>query len=223
MKVGAIIPAAGSGTRMGGARKPLLEISGKTLLQHCLDNFFAVAAIRHVVVAVPAEMMAEPPSWLSDKRITIVAGGAQRAESVRAGLHALPAEYDVIVVHDAARPLVDAALIQRVLEVALTGVSATTGIQVTDTLHRTNEAMEIIGTPNRSEFWRAQTPQAFPRDVLEQAYARIDDVSGATDEAGLVARAGFPVRVVQGAPFNIKVTTPEDIPVAEAALRQRRS
>ena len=221
MKVGAIIPAAGSGTRMGGARKPLLDICGKTLLQHCLDNFFAVAAVEHIVVAVPAEMIGDPPSWLSDKRITIVAGGAERADSVRAGLQALPAECDVVVVHDAARPLVEAAMIERVIDIAASGVSATTAIPVTDTLHQTNDALEIIGTPDRSQFWRAQTPQAFPRGVLEEAYARVDDVSRATDEAGLVARAGFPVRVVEGAALNIKVTTAEDIAVAEAAMRRR--
>jgi 2-C-methyl-D-erythritol 4-phosphate cytidylyltransferase len=221
MKVGAIIPAAGSGTRMGGARKAFLELAGKPLLQHCLDSFLRVDSIRHIVVALPAEDVRQAPQWLSKPRIVIVAGGEQRADSVRAGLNALPDDVEIVVVHDAARPLVTPELIGRVLEVAARGLSATTALPVTDTLHEVDDTNGIRTTPDRSRFWRAQTPQAFPREALELAFARIADASSATDEAGLVARAGSMVKVVPGETWNIKITTHEDLALAEAALRNR--
>ncbi|HEX6064099.1 MAG TPA: 2-C-methyl-D-erythritol 4-phosphate cytidylyltransferase [Longimicrobiales bacterium] len=221
MSVGAIIPAAGSGSRMGGARKPFLALAGKPLLQYCLDVFFAVPEVEQIVIALPAAELTSPPAWLQHERVLLVAGGAQRADSVRAGLAALPPGIDIVVVHDAARPLLEPAMIRAVVELARTGVSATVALQVTDTLHHVDDDLRIIETPDRAKFWRAQTPQAFPRNVLEQAYARSPDVSAATDEAGLVARAGFPVRVVPGDVRNIKITTPGDVALAEAAFAQR--
>ena len=221
MKAAAIIPAAGSGERMGGTRKAFLELAGRTLLQHCLDSFFRAPSIAHIAVVVPADSLAELPDWLQDPRISVVGGGAQRADSVRAGLAALPADVDVIVVHDAARPLVTAEMIERVVECAAGGVSATIALQVTDTLHRVDAREQIVETPDRAEFWRAQTPQAFPRDALESAYAHVRNISGATDEAGLVAHAGLPVRVLPGEVWNLKITTPEDVELAQAALARR--
>ena len=140
---------------------------------------------------------------------------------MRAGLHALPSAVESVVIHDAARPLLTPLMIRAVLEHTRQGVSATVALPVTDTLHRVDPELRVVETPDRSQFWRAQTPQAFPRAVLEQAYARTIDVSAATDEAGLVARAGFVVRVVPGDPHNIKITTPEDLALAEAALAER--
>ena len=221
MKAAAIIPAAGSGERMGGTRKAFLELDGKTLLQHCLASFFRARSITHIAVVLPADSLAELPAWLNDERIAVVAGGAQRADSVRAGLAALPADADVIVIHDAARPLVTAEMIERVVECAAGGVSATIALQVTDTLHRVDAQQQIIDTPDRAQFWRAQTPQAFPRAALEAAYANGHNISAATDEAGLVARAGLPVRALEGEVWNIKITTPEDVALAQAALARR--
>ena len=223
MKVGAIIPAAGSGKRMGGARKPFLDLGGKSLLQHCLDVFLTVPAVQHIVVPVPESELLLSRALIHNSRVQFVAGGAQRADSVRAGLNALPADTDVIVVHDAARPLLTRAMVEAVIDAARHGTSATIAIQVTDTVHRVDGDQMIVETPDRSRFWRAQTPQAFPRSALEQAYARVTDPSAATDEAGLVARAGFPVRVIPGHASNLKITTPEDVELAEAALAKRES
>jgi 2-C-methyl-D-erythritol 4-phosphate cytidylyltransferase len=220
MNVGVIIPAAGGGTRMGGVSKPFLELAGKPLLLHCLEAFLAVPDVQKIVVALPQAALAESQKLGSD-RIAIVEGGAQRGDSVRAGFEAMPADMDVIVVHDAARPLLSRAMIDAVIELAAAGTSATVALQVTDTLHHVNSDGVIIETPERSEFWRAQTPQAFPRSILEQAYQRLVDVSAATDEAGLVAAAGFHVHVVPGDPSNIKITTPVDLELAEAALARR--
>jgi 2-C-methyl-D-erythritol 4-phosphate cytidylyltransferase len=218
MNVGVIIPAAGAGTRMGGTHKPFLEIGGKPLLQHCLDAFFRVDVVTRIAVALPAALVRNPPVWMHDRRILFVEGGAQRADSVRAGLSVLPGDIDVVVVHDAARPVITPEMIRAVIDIAGAGESATLALPVTDTLHQVDSDHAIIDTPDRSQFWRALTPQAFPRAVLEQAFARVTDASAATDEAGLVARAGFKVRVVPGEASNIKVTTPGDVALAEVAL-----
>ncbi len=222
MKVGAIIPAAGSGTRMGGARKAFLELGGKSLLQHCLDAFLSIDQVTEIVVAVPSVELGASPNAVQRSRVRLVAGGAERADSVRAAINALSSEIDVIIIHDAARPLITARMIRAVLEHAGRGESATVAVPVTDTLHRVGADQRIIDTPNRAQFWRAQTPQAFPRPVLEQAYARTTNASTATDEAGLVARAGFVVRVVPGDGANIKITTPDDLVLAEAVLARRK-
>jgi 2-C-methyl-D-erythritol 4-phosphate cytidylyltransferase len=223
MKVGVIIPAAGSGVRMGGVRKPFLLLAGEPLLQHCLAAFSGIDRDTTIVVALPPDMCEHPPVWLRAQHIKLVAGGAQRADSVRAGLAALAEDVGVVMIHDAARPLVTAEMINAVLTTAEQGISATIALPVTDTLHRVDEQGAIIETPARSRFWRAQTPQAFPRAVLEQAIARTQDPSAATDEAGLVAAAGFTVRVLPGHESNLKITSPADMALAEAALLRRRS
>ena len=220
MKAAAIIPAAGSGTRMGGTRKAYLELAGKPLLHHCLQSFFQVDVISRIVIALPADDADNPPAWLQDERVHVVRGGLQRAESVRAGLDALDDDIDVVVVHDAARPLVTPEMIRAVIEIAAQGASAIVALPVTDTLHEVDD-IGIVRTVDRSKFWRAQTPQAFPREALELGYARVDDFASATDEAGLVASAGFTVKVIPGAAWNIKITTPEDVVLAEAALAER--
>jgi 2-C-methyl-D-erythritol 4-phosphate cytidylyltransferase len=221
MKIGIIIPAAGSGSRMGGTSKPFVELAGKPLLLHCLEAFLSVPDVQKIVVALPESALAESPKWLGSDRITIVQGGAQRGDSVRAAFEALPSDIDVVVVHDAARPLLTRQMIDAVIQHAAAGTSATVAIPVTDTLHHVDSKGAIVETPDRSEFWRAQTPQAFPRAALEQAYQRLVDVSAATDEAGLVASAGFPVHVIPGDVSNLKITNPEDLARAEAALARR--
>ena len=223
MKAGAIIPAAGSGTRMGGARKAFLELAGKSLLQHCLDAFLSLDEIVQVVVALPSEEVRQSPGGMHHGRVRLVAGGAQRADSVRAALNALSSDIDAVVIHDAARPLLTPRMIRAVLEIVAGGESATVALPVIDTLHRVDAEQRVLDTPNRAQFWRAQTPQAFPRSVLERAFAATPNASAATDEAGLVASAGFVVRVVPGDPANLKITTPEDITMAEAAFARRQA
>lgn len=222
MSVGVIIPAAGSGSRMGGTQKQFLEIGGKPLLQHCIDAFFQNESVGRIAVALPAALVKRPPAWMHDRRILFAEGGAQRADSVRAALAVLPSEVDIVIVHDAARPVLTAEMIQAVIDVAAGGDSVTLALPVTDTLHRVDAEDRIVDTPDRSQFWRALTPQAFPRSVLEQAFQQTDDPSKATDEAGLVARAGFTVRVIPGDTSNIKVTTRSDVALAEIALLRLR-
>lgn len=221
MKAAAILPAAGAGKRMGGVRKAFMEVGGKPLLQHCVEVFLGHPAIDIVVVPLAADDIDGAPAWLGQPRVALVAGGEERADSVRAGVAALPDDVDAVIIHDAARPLVNATLIDRVLLEVQRGRSATVAIPVSDTLHQVDDSHEIRATPDRARFWRAQTPQAFPRDVLELAFTTLPNVSLATDEAGLVAGGGWKVVVVPGEPWNIKVTTIEDLLFVETALRER--
>lgn len=216
------MPAAGSGRRMGGARKPFLELDGEPVLVHALRPFLAHPDVVAVVVALAPPDAAEPPGWLTglDDRIQVVAGGDTRAESVARALEVLPADLDVIAVHDAARPVVTEATVAACVEVAASGVGAVAGCPAVDTMKEVDGDGRIVGTPDRSRLWRAHTPQVFPAPVLRRAYAGV--LGDATDDASLVERAGGVVRMVDGGAWNLKVTRPEDVPVAEALLRLRR-
>lgn len=224
IRAAVVVPAGGSGRRMGGVRKQYLELLGEPVLVHALRPFLAHPAVEWIVVALPAEDLADPPAWLTalDARIQLVAGGRERGDSVRAALEAVPDMADVVMVHDAARPLVSAEIIDRALAAALTGVGAIAAMPVADTLKEVGEDGEVRGTPDRERFWRAQTPQAFPRALILDAYRRAaaDGFSG-TDEAALVERYGGTVVVVEGAEENLKVTRPSDLVLAEAFLRIR--
>ncbi|HEX7119463.1 MAG TPA: 2-C-methyl-D-erythritol 4-phosphate cytidylyltransferase [Longimicrobiales bacterium] len=219
-----VIAAGGAGRRMGGVRKQYAELLGEPVLLHSLRPFLAHPSVVCAVVALPAEDAADPPDWLSglDERIVLVAGGAERGESVHRGLEAVPESVDVVLVHDAARPLVSRAVIDRALAAAAGGVGAVVGVPVTDTLKEVDAEERIVGTPDRSTLRAAQTPQAFPRAMLLDAYRRAArEGVAATDDAALVERYGGTVVVVEGAPENIKVTRPIDLVIAEALMRSR--
>lgn len=219
-----VVPAGGSGRRMGGVRKQYLELRGEPILVHALRPFLEHPAVEWVVVALPEEDLTDPPAWLTslDSRIRLVAGGRERGDSVRAALEAVPDAADVVLVHDAARPLVHSKIIDRALAAAITGVGAVAAIPVADTLKEVGAAHEIRATPDRNRYWRAQTPQAFPRTMLVDAYRRAAafGIAG-TDDASLVEQLGGTVVVVEGAEENIKVTRPGDIELAEAYLTIR--
>jgi 2-C-methyl-D-erythritol 4-phosphate cytidylyltransferase len=219
-RVAVVIPAGGAGRRMGGVSKPLLELGGEPALARCLQPFLARSDVQCIVVALPGELHAAPPAWLTaDARVSTVAGGVERSDSVRLALAAVPADADVVLVHDAARPLVSADVIQRCIDAAVDGRSAIAAVRVTDTIKEVDEGGRILATPDRRRLWAAQTPQAFPAAVLRSAHARAAaEGVAATDDAALVDRYGGTVVVVEGAPENLKITTPADIAVAEALL-----
>lgn len=211
---------------MGGVRKPYLELAGQPLLLHALDPFLAHPAIRWVVVALPPEDADHPPAWLSrvDPRVVAVPGGAERGDSVYRALQRVPAEAEVVLVHDAARPLVTAEVIERVLAAAAEGAGAVAAVPVEDTIKLVDAEGHVLETPERARLWRAQTPQGFPRNMLVRAYERALAAGfRATDDAALVEHFGGAVRVVQGTPENRKVTTPADLEWAEAVLRARQA
>jgi 2-C-methyl-D-erythritol 4-phosphate cytidylyltransferase len=205
--------------------KPFLALGGEPLLRHCLDHFLARSDVRWVIVALSQELHESVPAWLcSDARVRTVVGGTERGDSVRNALAAVPAEADVVLVHDAARPLVSAAVIQRCIQAATAGDSVVAAIPVVDTIQEVDDEGTIVTTPDRRRLRAAQTPQAFPAEVLRAAHRRAAaEGVVATDDAGLVARYGGRVRVVEGAPENIKITTPADLLAAEAWLTRLRS
>ncbi len=221
VRVGVVVPAAGSGRRMGGLSKPFLELAGEPVLLHALRPLLAQVSVVSVVVALAPDDAASPPDWLTelDERITVVAGGQTRTESVGVALAALPPDVSVIAVHDAARPLVTAEVVAECIAVAAGGQGAVAGCPAVDTMKEVDGDGRIVTTADRSRLWRAHTPQVFPAALLREAYQRAG--SGATDDAALVERIGAEVRMVDGGTWNLKVTRPDDLPVAEALLRMR--
>lgn len=216
--VTAIIAAGGRGTRFGAERpKQLLEIAGVPMLQRSTEAFLSAPVITDVIVALPADLMAHPPAYLVRDRVRLVCGGARRQDSVAAAL-ALAQAADLVVVHDAARPFVSGALIARVVACAQEHGAAIAAIAAKDTVKRRSRDGAVVGTLDRSEIALAQTPQAFRREVLEAALEKAGAVE-VTDEAMWAERAGYTVKLVEGDPRNMKVTTPEDAELAEAVAR----
>jgi 2-C-methyl-D-erythritol 4-phosphate cytidylyltransferase len=206
---------------MGGRKKALLELGGEPILRRSLQPFLALSQVEAVAVALPADEVDSPPEWLPglDPRIRIVPGGTTRLHSVLRALEALPPELELVLVHDAARPLVTSGIIRRCLEGVAPGVGAVAGWPVVDTLKRVDGEGFVVETPDRSHLWRAQTPQAFPMAELLAAYrhAAAREME-ATDDAGVFTASGGRVRMVEGSPWNLKVTHPGDLPVAERLL-----
>jgi 2-C-methyl-D-erythritol 4-phosphate cytidylyltransferase / 2-C-methyl-D-erythritol 2,4-cyclodiphosphate synthase len=219
--VTAIIAAGGRGRRFGGAQpKQLLMVGGRTLLDRSVAAFLRHPAVDEVVVALPSELVDAPPSYLRSaaKPLRIVAGGAQRQDSVANAFDAAAPSSEVIVVHDAARPVVSADLIARTISAAAESGAALAAVAARDTVKQVDR-MLVTATLPRESIFLAQTPQAFRRQVLGDALALGRRGVEATDEAALAEQAGHAVRIVLGDPSNIKITTPEDVLVAEAIAR----
>lgn len=226
MHVTAIIAAGGRGTRFGGALpKQLLPLAGRPILQHSVDAFLTHSRITDLVVAVPPELAANPPEYLrgAAKPLTVIEGGARRQDSVARALARVPAPAEIVVVHDAARPLVTEAVVTRTVLAAADAGAAIAALPATDTVKRGNERRVVVGTIPRSEIFLAQTPQAFRTHVLRAALADAGQGVEATDEAALVERTGHPVRLVDGDPRNVKITTADDLDLAERLLGARAS
>lgn len=216
MKCGAIIVAAGRGERLKAAKpKAFVTLGSKPLFQYSLDLFLAHPHINEVVLVVPAEEV----SSFSKTPYKVVKGGETRQESVCCGLAALNPDCEYVLVHDAARPFVDAGVVDRLIETLSEGKNGIAAWPVSDTL-KSSEAGVITKTIDRSSLWIAQTPQAFPTAVLKKALeeAKRNNFVG-TDEASLVERLGLKVHLVMGNAKNIKVTTPEDLALATSLLK----
>jgi 2-C-methyl-D-erythritol 4-phosphate cytidylyltransferase len=213
-------------------------LAGTSLLAHAVRALLAAPRVEAVVIAVPAgsedQVRIDLARELPSARPIVVAGGTSRGQSVALALAAAPPDCDVVLVHDAARPLVPRAVIDAVIDEVLAGAPAVVPVlPIADTVRRIDDQGVVVETPSREHLRAVQTPQGFPRDVLELAYAPLlaDRTAGPadsavmlhTDDAGLVERLGLPVHVVPGAEEAFKVTRPLDLLMAEAVLRRRQS
>ena len=219
--VGVIIVAAGSGSRTGSNElKQFRWVAGKPMLLHSIQTFQARADVAMVVCVLPREYVGDPPPWIfqSDAdRLLLSVGGRERSESVANGLEDLPSECEIVVIHDAARPLVTTETIGRVIDEARKGHGAVAALPVTDTLKRAETSGKIIETVDRFELWRAQTPQGFPRKAIERAHREAREAGRiATDDAALCEQIGLPVVVVRGSERALKITEENDFALAEA-------
>lgn len=214
-----MIVAAGRGTRFGGeVPKQYRLLQGAPVLLHAIRPFAAHPEVAHVVVVLPPADARQPPDWLAAQcggRLVVVAGGAERADSVAAGVAALPAECTIVLVHDGARPFPSPAMIDGGIAAARQGRSAVPALPIGDTIKRADDFGRVLSTVDRSGLWCAQTPQSFPRATLERAHAaaRTDGIR-ATDDAMLVERLGEPVELLPGAVRNLKITTALDLELA---------
>jgi 2-C-methyl-D-erythritol 4-phosphate cytidylyltransferase len=223
--IAAVVPAAGRGERLGpGAPKALREVGGVPMLVRSVRTLAEARLVDVVVVAAPPHEVTSVRALLADHEVPaevcVVAGGATRQESVRLAVAALAPDVDIVLVHDAARPLVPVELVDAVAAAVRDGADAVVpGLPVTETIKEVDGASVVRTTLDRSALRAVQTPQGFRRALLEQAHAAADLV--ATDDAGLVERLGRPVRVVPGAEEAFKVTRPLDLLLAEALISLR--
>jgi 2-C-methyl-D-erythritol 4-phosphate cytidylyltransferase len=216
--VGVVVPAAGAGTRLGpGSPKALRVLAGEPLLVHAVRRLRACPSIGPVVVAAPPAAVAEVVALLAAYAVTVVPGGAERQDSVAAALAALPAEVELVLVHDAARALVPVEVVEAVVSALRDGADAVVPVlPVADTVKQVGVGGEVLGTVPREDLRAVQTPQGFRREVLEAAHRAAP--GSLTDDAGLVEAAGVTVHTVLGSAEAFKVTTPFDLLVAEAVL-----
>ena len=226
MKISAIIPAAGQGTRMGSAiPKQFLLLQGKPILHHTLRAFEASGQVDSVILVVPEkDSAAAKKEWLLGYDIVkkIVVGGKERQDSVYNGFQALDADTDVVLVHDGVRPFVTGDMILRAIEAAKNFGAAITAILVNDTIKLADADGFVEKTVDRSGLWRVQTPQAFQYAVLNEAFQKaVQDSYYGTDEGSLLEYAGKKVKIIEGSEMNIKITRQEDLILGEAILNRR--
>lgn len=225
MKAVVIIAGGGVGKRMGADRpKQYLEFSGRPMLCHTLDCFKDVSAVKKLIAVLPSDFAASfetdilkpygyPNTWVG------TAGGVKRQDSVKNGLGLVGNDIDVVLVHDACRPFISGKLIERSIDVAYKDGAAIVAAPIKETIKRV-EGTAINGTVDRQHLYGAQTPQAFRVDVLKKAYEKaFADGFYGTDDAMLVERTGGKVTIIEGDYRNIKITTPEDLIMAEAIAR----
>lgn len=218
MHVSALIAAGGRGLRLGAAQpKQFLSLGGRSILERAVDAFRACDVVDDLVVALPPELATDPPAslLLPGKPLEIVAGGARRQDSVAHAFARVSDRADVVVIHDAARPFVADDTIRRTVAAAVETGAAIAAIAARDTVKRAGPNSIVSATLPREEIYLAQTPQAFRTSVLKEALALGVD---ATDEAMLAEQAGHVVRIVEGDPRNLKITTADDLAVAERLL-----
>jgi 2-C-methyl-D-erythritol 4-phosphate cytidylyltransferase len=216
-RVAAVVPAAGRGERLGGeVPKALRLLAGRPMLVRAVESLRRSESVSQIVVAAPPTLT-EAVSMLLGPDVRVVPGGAERGDSVRAALAAVDDDVQVVLVHDAARPLTPPRLVDAVAAAVRDGALAVVPVlPIADTVKEVDEQGRVVRTPDRATLRAVQTPQGFRRDVIEAAYA-LDDIA-MTDDAGLVEALGVTVTTITGDPEAFKVTRPSDLIFAEAVL-----
>ena len=224
MFVSAIIPAAGLGLRLKSSLpKPLVKLDRKPIIIHTLSALKYHPDIKEIILVVSQDIFDSAKRLLKKYRIKIrhlVTGGTRRSDSVRNGLRYVSAQADLVLIHDAVRPFIDRDMISRVIRQANKTRAAVLGIPVSSTVKETRSNGIVKQTLPREHLYEIQTPQVFQKDLIIAAYKRFSKVA-AVDDACLVERLGYPVKVVKGCYFNIKITTPADLILARSILSKR--
>ncbi len=220
-----LIAAAGSGKRMGADRnKLLLEVAGRPVLAWTLAAIQSAKSIEWIgIVGQPCDKeLILPITKQFSMDIHWINGGSTRQQSVQFGLAGLPVNAEFVLIHDGARCLVDSELLDKCSELVKEGIAVISATPVTDTIKKVSKDGLILDTPERSQLWAAQTPQAFSVSELKKGHKEaLANDWNVTDDASLFERLGWPVKVVESSPSNIKVTTPSDLIIAEAFLSKR--
>ncbi len=225
MKVCAIIPAGGQGTRMGGTvPKQFQALRGQPILHYTLRKFQESGLIDSLILVVPEkELENTRADWLGNPPVVqqIVAGGEKRQDSVFNGYQALPTDTDIVLVHDGVRPFLSQDMIQETIHSAEKFGAAITAIPVHDTLKQVDSSGLVLRTVEREGLWRVQTPQAFRYDLLGRAFLKAqEDAFYGTDEGALIEQLGQEVRIVAGSEWNLKITRPEDLVLGESIVEK---
>ncbi len=217
MKTVAIITAAGYGKRMGRP-KQFLEIGGKPVLEWTIAAFDKTEVIDEIILVVNKEDVDKAKTFKYSKIKQVVAGGEERQGSVNNGLKMVADDTDIIAIHDGARPFISPEIIEKAVSEAKASGAVVVGVPVCDTIKRvTGNELRVTGTVDRSDLWRAQTPQVFKKDIILKAYRCLDKV---TDDAMLVEKMGIPVKMVMGSYRNFKITIPDDLAIAEKMIKE---
>lgn len=227
VKVTAIVVAAGKGKRMGANyNKQFIKLNNKPIVAHTLEKLENNNKIHNVILVVgeqEVEFCIDTiiKRYNLEKVSHVIAGGAERSDSVCKGLQRLEPDCDIVLVQDGARPFISQEIIDNSIEAALLEGAAIVGVPVKDTIKQVNDNMEVVNTLKRSNLWAIQTPQVFKREIIIEAYNRMEEIGiGATDDASLVEGLGMKVKILMGSYDNIKITTPEDLLLAEEILKK---
>lgn len=225
MKIQAIIPTAGLGTRLSSEiPKPLIEINGKPIFVHTINAVLSSERIDSIILVVHEDYISDYRkivlSYKLDKVKHVVVGGDRRCDSVRNGLNCIDEDTDIVLIHDGARPLIDIDIINSSIDICNIEAAAIVGVPIKPTVKEIDpENLEVVKTLMRKNIWEIQTPQVFNKSLLVDAYKKAEDIDF-TDDASLVESLGFKVKVVKGSYKNIKITTAEDLILAEYYLEK---
>jgi len=223
MRVSAIVVAAGRGLRLGSdISKPLIKVDSKPIVIYCLNTLAQHLGIKEIILVANSGNIARLKALVKKYRIMkvkkIVLGGKERQDSVRCGLEAVDIQADLVLIHDAVRPFVDRKVVSIAIEKAATTGAAIVGVPVKATIKKVSGKI-VEKTIDRNSLWEIQTPQVFKKKLIQEAYKKSGRTS-VTDDAMLVENLGKPVSIVMGSYNNIKITTSEDLVLAEAIARK---